>query len=196
MRVIAGSCRGRALKALKGDATRPTIDRVKESLFSSLYSLRTTFEGAYVLDAFAGTGSLGIEALSRGAKRVVFIDKARPAQAIIEENLHACGFDRSSYHVLKTDASSPATLSRLQREHALFDLVLLDPPYAISPQEVLELIEAWWEGSILSPDVIISYEFDKINQDALHEALCELQWSTVSLKTFGDCAVALLRRDA
>lgn len=75
MRVIAGSCKGRTLKALKGDATRPTIDRVKESLFSSLYSLRTTFEGACVLDAFAGTGSLGIEALSRGAKRVVFMIK-------------------------------------------------------------------------------------------------------------------------
>lgn len=196
MRVIAGSCKGRTLKALKGDATRPTIDRVKESLFSSLYSLRTTFEGACVLDAFAGTGSLGIEALSRGAKRVVFIDKARPAQTIIEENIQACGFDHASYQLLKTDASSPATLSRLQREKSCFDLVLLDPPYAVSPHEVMELIDTWWKGAMLSPNVIISYEFDKINQDALHEALCELQWSTVSLKTFGDCAVALLRRDA
>lgn len=195
MRVIAGSCRGRTLKALKGDATRPTIDRVKESLFSSLYSLRSTFEGACVLDAFAGTGSLGIEALSRGAKRVVFIDKARPAQAIIEQNLRACGFDRASYQLLKTDTPSPATLSRLQREEP-FDLVLLDPPYAVSPREVMELVETWWEAKILSTDVIISYEFDKINQDALQEALGELQWSTVSLKTFGDCAVALLRRDA
>lgn len=195
MRVIAGSCKGRALKALKGDATRPTIDRVKESLFSSLISQRGSFENAEVLDAFAGTGSLGIEALSRGAKRAVFIDKARPAQVIIEQNLSLCGFDHARYCVLKTDTSSPATLARLQRNKDCFDVVLLDPPYALAPHEVLALIEAWWENGVLSPEVVVSYELDKNNYKALQEALCELQWSEVSYKTFGDCAVALLRRD-
>ncbi len=196
MRVIAGSCKGRPLKALKGDATRPTIDRVKESLFSSLFSTRGSLEKAVVLDAFAGTGSLGIEALSRGADRAVFIDKARPAQVVIDQNISSCGFQPSQYCVLKTDTSSPSTLARLQRENACFDVVFLDPPYAMSPLDVMNLVEAWWDAGILAQGVIISYEFDKINQDILHEALCKLQWSEVSLKTFGDCAIALLRRDA
>lgn len=87
MRVIAGEYRGRPLKALKGDATRPTTDRVKEALMSKVFSTQGSLENCCVLDAFAGTGALGIEALSRGASFVIFCDKSSEANMIISENL-------------------------------------------------------------------------------------------------------------
>lgn len=121
MRVIAGSARGVKLSALPGEEiTRPTIDRVKESMFSSVQFL---LEGAEVLDLFAGSGQLGIEALSRGAKRCVFIDQDRGACEIIRQNLRAAGL------------AGKASVSQTQAQHFLstarepFDLILMDPPY-------------------------------------------------------------------
>ena len=90
MRVIAGEYRGRPLKALKGDATRPTTDRVKEALMSKVFSTQGSLENCCVLDVItAGTGALGIEALSRGASFVIFCDKSSEANMIISENLRA-----------------------------------------------------------------------------------------------------------
>lgn len=121
MRVIAGSARGVKLSALPGEEiTRPTIDRVKESMFSSVQFL---LEGAEVLDLFAGSGQLGIEALSRGAKRCVFIDQDRGACEIVRQNLRAAGL------------AGKASVSQTQAQHFLstarepFDLILMDPPY-------------------------------------------------------------------
>ncbi len=121
MRVIAGSARGVKLAALPGeDITRPTIDRVKESMFSSVQFF---LEGADVLDLFAGSGQLGIEALSRGARRCVFIDQDAGACSVIRENLRAASL------------AGKASVSQTQAEHYLatardpFDLVLMDPPY-------------------------------------------------------------------
>ena len=121
MRVIAVSARGVKLSALPGEEiTRPTIDRVKESMFSSVQFL---LEGAEVLDLFAGSGQLGIEALSRGAKRCVFIDQDRGACEIVRQNLRAAGL------------AGKASVSQTQAQHFLstarepFDLILMDPPY-------------------------------------------------------------------
>jgi 16S rRNA (guanine966-N2)-methyltransferase len=91
MRVIAGDARGRKLSAPRGLATRPTLARVRESMFSRL-SVRLDFQDLRVLDLFSGTGSLGIEALSRGAGRVTFVEAARPALAALKRNLEALGF--------------------------------------------------------------------------------------------------------
>lgn len=121
MRVIAGIARGTRLVALQGDdVTRPTIDRVKEGLFSAVHFM---VEGARVLDLFAGSGQLGIEALSRGAAYCVFTDHSREAVTAIRENLKAAGLIAHA-SVAQTVAESYLAACRER-----FDLVLLDPPY-------------------------------------------------------------------
>src|SRR5215469_14357706 len=122
MRVIAGDARGRKLSAPPGLATRPTLARVRESMFSRLV-VRLDFDGLRVLDLFAGTGSLGIEALSRGAAHVTFAESARAAITALRRNLDALGFS-SRARVLKSDVMR--ALETLSAEAAQFDLVLLD----------------------------------------------------------------------
>ncbi len=126
MRVITGTARGRRLGELKGQETRPTTGKVKEAVFSAL---QFDLEGRRVLDLFAGTGQMGIEALSRGASSCVFVDMRRDAAALVRENLAVCGLsDRAQ--VVCGDA-----MGYLASVRAPFDLVFLDPPYG---DEVLE----------------------------------------------------------
>ena len=121
MRVIAGEARGRRLEALPGtDVTRPTLDQVKEAMFSIV---QFDLPGARVLDLYAGSGQLGIEALSRGAARCVFLDENRDAVNIVMKNCKNCGvFDRSRVNI----GEAARYLSAC---HEQFDLVLLDPPF-------------------------------------------------------------------
>ena len=131
MRVITGSARGRRLKTPEGQDIRPTTDNVKESVFNIL---QFDIEGRRVLDLFAGTGQLGIECLSRGAREAVFIDRDREAVKIIRENLRACGF---SAPVLQQEAL--AYLNTCGK----FDLIFVDPPYDAGLYEaVLEKINS------------------------------------------------------
>jgi len=131
MRVITGTARGRRLKTPEGMDIRPTTDNVKESVFNIL---QFDIEGRRVMDLFAGTGQLGIECLSRGAKEVVFIDQSRDAVKIVKENLKACGF---SAPVLQQDALSYLGAC------GKFDLIFVDPPYdAELYQPVLEKINS------------------------------------------------------
>lgn len=121
MRVITGSARGRRLKTLEGDEiVRPTTDRVKEALFSIV---QFDLPGAKVLDLFAGSGQLGIEALSRGADNAVFVDKNTAAFETVKENLKATGLFQKSI-VLNTDSVTYIKNSKLK-----FDLIIIDPPY-------------------------------------------------------------------
>lgn len=123
MRVIAGTAKGRRLKTLKGVHQRPTTNRVKESIFAMLGE---QIHEADVLDLFAGTGNLGIEALSRGARTVLFIDNSVQAREIIEENLHLTQFiDKAE--IWLSDCYS--ALKQLQTKGRGFDLVFADPPY-------------------------------------------------------------------
>ena len=121
MRVITGSARGVTLKTPEGMVTRPTTDRVKEAMFSIIH-----FEipGADVLDLFGGTGQLGIEALSRGAKSAVFVDAGEPACRLIRENLKRTRLEAQA-RVVRSDY-----LAYLERTKEQFDIILLDPPYA------------------------------------------------------------------
>lgn len=120
MRVITGSARGRVLKELEGMETRPTTGKVKESLFSIL---QFDIEGRRILDLFAGTGQLGIEALSRGARECVFVDARKDAVALIRDNLKVCNLtDRARVH----QGDAMAYLKSGEK----FDIVFLDPPYA------------------------------------------------------------------
>lgn len=123
MRVISGECRGLRLKPVPGQETRPTTDRVKEAMFSILTPYLN--EGI-VLDLFAGTGALGIESLSRGMSRCVFVEQSQKAVQILQENIRHCRFlDRSQ--VICSSASR--ALQQLAAQNETFDCVLLDPPY-------------------------------------------------------------------
>jgi len=121
MRVIAGRYKGRRLAAPRWSGLRPTSDRLRETLFNIL---APRIEGARVLDGFAGTGALGIEALSRGAAHVTFVDRDRRAMALVAENLGRCGVIED-YAMIRggIEAVARAAVSRP------FDLILLDPPY-------------------------------------------------------------------
>lgn len=121
MRVITGSARGRRLETLPGESTRPTSEKVKESLFSAI---QFDIEGRRVLDLFAGCGQLGIEALSRGAASCLFIDQNTDCVQLIRRNLQHTALAESA-QVIGTDA-----LTYLARSKERFDLVFLDPPYA------------------------------------------------------------------
>ncbi len=121
MRVITGKARGVQLKTPEGLQTRPTSDRVKEALFSIIHF---DVPGARVLDLFGGTGQLGIEALSRGAKSAVFVDAGDKPCALIKENLRRCKMEKDG-KVVRADY-----LDYLNRCRETFDIVLLDPPYA------------------------------------------------------------------
>ncbi len=126
MRVIAGSARGLKLTAPAGLQTRPTADRVKESLFSIIAS-RRNLAGARILDICAGTGSLGIEALSRGAASCCFIEQERPVLALLEKNLARVGLDGRA-ECLSLDAMKGLNL--LSRQGKQFDIAFFDPPYS------------------------------------------------------------------
>ena len=128
MRVITGTARGTRLKTLEGLDVRPTTDRVKEGMFSAI---QFDIPGARVLDLFAGSGQLGIEALSRGARQAVFVDQSKESLAVVRDNLKKCGFaDNSETHQKTAE-------SYIRSARGMFDLIFLDPPYRM---EILEKV--------------------------------------------------------
>ncbi len=153
MRIIAGTYRGRALAHVgKGDVgahLRPTSDRVRESLFSMLNHMDVV-QGARVLDLFAGTGALGLEALSRGAGEVCFVENGRAAQKLIGQNVASLGVAEQTT-LMRNDAMRLGAWP-----HAAFDLVFLDPPYGKGMgQRTLESAHA---GGWLAPKALIVWE--------------------------------------
>ena len=135
MRVIAGQFKGRRLKTPSWEGLRPTSDKLRETLFNIL---SPRIEGARVVDGFAGTGAVGIEALSRGAAHVLFIEHDRRAAALIASNLTLCGV-KQGYTIESGDVASVLRRSSKDTDH---DLVLLDPPYDIDPDTVKQALEA------------------------------------------------------
>lgn len=141
MRIIAGEWRGRKLVAPKGDLTRPTADRTRETLFSMLNSRLGSFEGLSVVDLFAGSGALGLEALSRGAEFCLFVEQDRHALDAIKANIAALDARART----SVTAGSVMTLGPAKVPH---DLILLDPPYASGAGEVAldRLLRLGWIG--------------------------------------------------
>ncbi|PYX80919.1 MAG: 16S rRNA (guanine(966)-N(2))-methyltransferase RsmD [Acidobacteria bacterium] len=127
MRVIAGKYRSRPLKSLRGTDVRPTSDRLRETLFNVLCAgNRGALGGRVWLDLFAGTGAVGIEALSRGAGGVIFVESSRKAAGLIETNLHSLGI-RDGFQVMALEVA--AAIAKLEHAGAVADFVFLDPPY-------------------------------------------------------------------
>ena len=150
MRVTGGTGRGRRLRVPAGDRVRPTSDKVKQALFNILGG---RIAGAVFLDLFAGTGGIGIEALSRGAARAVFVDDARKSLEAVRHNIEQAGFsDRAQVIAAKAEAFVRKTEDR-------FDVVFLDPPYTTEIEPLLELIAG---TDLLAPDgVIVAEHFKK-----------------------------------
>lgn len=146
MRVIAGQFKGRRLKAPKWEGVRPTSDKLRETLFNILAG---RVEGARVLDGYAGTGAVGIEALSRGAVHVTFVERDPRAVSLVQSNLGVCGVAQG-YTIHRGDVAS---VLRQLPTGAMFDLVLLDPPYQDAVAPALEAA-----ADRLAPDGLIVLE--------------------------------------
>ena len=173
MRVIGGQLGGRILRAPRGRATRPTSDRVREALFSILVSV----EGARVLDLFAGSGALAIEALSRGALEATLVDTSRVAIAAIERNLAALGV---SAEVRRQSAS--AFLEGARDDARQYDLVFLDPPYQHASDVGRQLSTAL--APVLAPDARVVGESDR-------RAPLELQLPLLDERRYGDTLIRI-----
>jgi 16S rRNA (guanine966-N2)-methyltransferase len=149
MRVVAGELKGRQLRALPGRRTRPTSERVREALFSVLGQ---RVEGAWVLDLFAGTGALAIEALSRGARGAVLVEQSAGAAGVIRENLRALELEDVA-SVRRTKAETYLRTSA--RNDGPFDLVFLDPPYALGVGALAGMLARLAQGLLSEGAVVV-----------------------------------------
>ena len=186
MRVITGSARGRKLKALEGMDVRPTSDKVKEAIFSII---QFDLPGANVLDLFAGSGQLGIEALSRGASHCVFVDKSAASIGIVRENVTATGFIKSS-RILNMDS-----LDYLKTAKSGLDIALLDPPYRMGLiEKALPLLYPKMnEGAI----VICEHESELALPDELggFSLLKRYKYGNISLTSYSKGADSLTENE-
>jgi 16S rRNA (guanine966-N2)-methyltransferase len=170
VRVVAGEFKGRRLRMPRGAPTRPTADRVREALFSMLGDVT----GARVLDLYAGSGALGIEALSRGAVSAVFVERDARAAAAIQANLDTVGAE--------AEVSRQDALAFVGRDGRAYDLVFCDPPYDSGPRIARQLAERL--PALLSTDARIVTESDKRNP-------LELPFPLLRERTYGDTRIAI-----
>ena len=150
MKIVSGIYRGRPLKTLEGKTTRPTSDKVRGAIFNMIGPY---FEGGRVLDLYAGSGGLAIEAVSRGMSSAVLVERDRKAQTIVAENIQMTK-DVGKFQLLKMDAER--ALEQVSEE---FDLIFLDPPYA--KEQIVADIEKMAERELFSEDVMVVCETDK-----------------------------------
>jgi len=181
MRVIAGTAKGHTLRVPKVPGLRPTSDRARESLFNVL---APGIDGARVLDVFAGSGALGIEALSRGAVEATFVERSRRAAEVLADNVEKCGFSGSATII---GADWRTALRRLCGGATRFDLALFDPPYDWERAD--RCLTALAEHSLLSEDGLAVIEHRASNELVMPEG-----WSLDRVLKVGDSAFSLFRR--
>ena len=172
MRIIAGTARSLPLKTIEGMDTRPTTDRIKETLFNML---QNDVPGSYFLDLFAGSGQIGLEAVSRGARYAVFVENIKKACACIEDNIHFTKFDRET-KLLQSDVISAI---RSMEGKYRFDVIFMDPPYKHEYEK--EVLECLKDSSILKEDTLIIVE---ASLDTSFDYLSELGFTLKKLKTY------------
>jgi len=181
VRVIAGKAKGRALKAVPGQGTRPTTDKVKEAIFSMIGPY---FDGGQALDLFAGTGGLGIEAWSRGIDKVICIDKEKNSIDIIRENVRLVGAEEA-IEIYRND--SARAMKALAKRNIQFDLIFLDPPYRIVDMDawMLQMVEL----DLVADDATVVVEHDaKIHYPKILNGFEQLRTNQ-----YGDIAVTIYR---
>ena len=158
MRVIAGKFRCRPLRSLRGMDLRPTADRLRETLFNVLGAGNpSAFEGSVWLDLCAGTGAVGIEALSRGASKVYFVESSSAAAGLIRQNLDSLGV-AEGFDVLKDDVNR--ALRQLEARTGTADSIFLDPPYRLE-KIYLQVLEVLAQSPLLAPGAVVVAEHDK-----------------------------------
>ncbi len=153
MRIIAGSHKGNRIEAPSGRDTRPTSDRVREAIFSTVYSLFGDLDGLTVLDLYAGSGALGIESLSRGAARCVFVESDRSAAAIVNKNLERLGLESEG-----TVLRGPVERAAASLAGTGASLLLADPPYRIDASEFSQVLEVLARDGAVRAQALIVYE--------------------------------------
>ena len=161
LKIITGTAKGRNIKTLEGEATRPTSERIKEAMFSSI---QFDIENRRVLDLFAGSGQLGLEALSRGAASVMFIDSSREAMEIVKENVKTTGLGPAKYLV-----SDARNYIRKASGREVFDLVFIDPPYAT--ECCADAMRKLADGGMLAKGALVVLESgtEQIDPDAFSD---------------------------
>jgi 16S rRNA (guanine966-N2)-methyltransferase len=179
MRIIAGTYRSRLIKAVEGQSTRPTLDKVKEALFTRL---GPSVSGKAALDLFAGSGNIGLEAISRGMRPVVFVDGAIAAIKVIHENIKALGVQEES-QVYRMDAFS--ALRYLSKKEIKFHFVYLDPPYL--KVDLTQILEDLIHYDLITEDSIIVIESPS-DAPLIHHLAYDLEktsvYGTVALHTY------------
>lgn len=181
MRVISGTARGRTLKAVPGTTTRPTTDKVKEAIFSMIGPY---FDGGVVLDLFAGTGGLGIEALSRGMDKAIFIDADRKAIDTIQANLQTVKLSEQA-EVYRND--SIRALKKLATRPLKLDLVFLDPPYVMRNMD--EVVDELQQVNLVDDTTVIVIEHDASVTYPQHIG----QFTCTRRAEYGDTAISIYR---
>ena len=176
-RIVAGSAGGRTL-AVPAQGTRPTSDRVREAMFSRLEHYGVV-RGARVLDLFAGSGALGLEAASRGATRVVLVERAKPAAEVARANAVSLGF--TDVVVVTERAERYAALTQIEP----WDLVFIDPPYDIDEAIITEILAALSAPGTLAPDGVVVVERPR----RAPEPEWPGDWEMLALKKYGDTNV-------
>ena len=188
MRIVAGKFKGKRLKTVKRAEVRPTADRVKESLFR-IFGERVV--GADFLDLCAGTGSIGLEALSQGAESTTFIDNNYHSVRIIEANLEMCGFDRKHPQVRLIHLDAQKALVRLGKRKAKFDLIYFDPPYASKIHE--PCIKHIARTNLLSPAGLLIIEHRKVRKADWTESLMLDALILSRQEQYGDTVLSFYR---
>ena len=183
MRIIAGKYKGRRLRAFKGQRIRPTSDRVREALFSILGD---KVRGSLVLDLFAGSGGLGLEALSRGADKVVFVEKASSAREIIRDNITALSAE-SSCEVIPGDYRN--ALRSLGNKNVSFDIIFVDPPYQDTENGAVEIILSQiGESDTLREDGLVVIE----HSSRVGINFSDIPWEMIQSKKYGRSCLSIL----
>lgn len=163
MRIISGKYKGRNLVSFKADHIRPTMDRIKETIFNKWMMY---VDGAKVLDLFAGTGNLGIEALSRGATHVTFVEKSNKSMSIVKENLELLKINKSDYQIQLKDVLSFIR----QDSNVVYDLIFIDPPF--TEKMAHDVMSAMGKSSIFGPHTRIVIE--SIKQERIDDSYGDL----------------------
>ena len=183
LRIIAGECKGRILKTVPGRSTRPTTDRVKESVFNIL---QPRLYGSSILDLFSGTGNLGLEAMSRGSRSAVFVEKAPAALAVLRENCQVLHYT-DAVEILAQDVQR--ALSLLSTRQGVFDIVFMDPPYdsdleavTIAALDAFHLVAE--DGRIVVEHLLRDEQKDPIGGFARYD-----------MRKYGNTAVSFYRKE-
>ncbi|MCX6134085.1 MAG: 16S rRNA (guanine(966)-N(2))-methyltransferase RsmD [Ignavibacteriales bacterium] len=179
MRIIAGQYRGRTLSTVRDLSVRPTTDRAKQTIFDIL-SNRLDFDGIEVLDLFAGSGSLGLEAVSRGAAHVTFVDKAQQTLRVLESNVTTLGCSD------QCTAYTADVFWYLKNTRKAFDLVFVDPPYRL--ERIEELPNAIYESPIVKEGTYVVMEHSKESQVIVSDLMYD-----VTRKPFGQTTVLIMQ---